>query len=163
MPYPLPRIETTLITINAPSETPSHMLGTQEVPYAVCDQRTRAMAGCHHPYVPSSQLPQLWDINHTVHCPQQRASNRGLPWQCIHFHGFITSALVEVRLTPSTMYAFHLILVDAYSQFICIYGLPNKTNNAVIAALQQYQAGHHQATIYGYLDVKIIRADAGSS
>jgi hypothetical protein len=61
------------------------------------------------------------------------------------------------------MYAFHLILVDAYSQFICIYGLPNKTNNVVIAALQQYQAGHHQATIYGYLDVKIIRADAGSS
>ncbi len=76
----------------------------------------------------------------------------------------ILHPLVPVGLTPSTTYAFYLILVDAYSRYVCIYGMLDKTTTSVINVLQQYQADHRQASgHFGYLEhIECIRADAGS-
>jgi hypothetical protein len=38
---------------------------------------------------------------------------------------------------PATTYTFYLILVDAYSRYVCIYGLADKSTTAVITTLQQ--------------------------
>jgi hypothetical protein len=65
-------------------------------------------------------------------------------------------------LTPNTSYAFYLILVDAFSRYMCLYGLPDKTSNALITAIKQYTADHKRADMYGYVDLDRIRADAGS-
>jgi hypothetical protein len=49
-----------------------------------------------------------------------------------------------VGLTPHTSYAFYLILVDAYSRYTCLYGLPDKTTDAVVVAIKQYTADHRR-------------------
>ncbi len=67
-----------------------------------------------------------------------------------------------VGLTPHTSYAFYLILVDTYSRYTCIYGLPDKTTDAVVAAIKQYTADHRRTGTYSYLNLERIRADAGS-
>lgn len=66
-------------------------------------------------------------------------------------------------LTPNATYAFYyLILVDAFSRFMCMHGLPDKSTDAVITAIKQYFADHRRADSYGYLDLARIQADAGS-
>ncbi len=67
-----------------------------------------------------------------------------------------------VGLTSHTSYAFYLILVDAYSRYTCLYGLPDKTADAVVAAIKQYTADHRRTGTYGYVNLERIRADAGS-
>jgi transposase InsO family protein len=74
----------------------------------------------------------------------------------------IQHPFVEAGLTVSTSYAFYLLIVDAYSRYAKLYGLPKKSTAAVISALQQYQADHSPAETYGYLDTTRIRTDAGS-
>jgi transposase InsO family protein len=67
-----------------------------------------------------------------------------------------------IGLTPNTSYSFYLILVDAFSRYTCFYGLPDKSTDAVITAIKQYTADHRRADMYGYLDLRRVRADAGS-
>jgi hypothetical protein len=62
----------------------------------------------------------------------------------------------------STSHRFYLLVVDAFSRYVKIYGLPKKSTSAVVAALQQYQADHSPTGTYGYLDTDRIRTDAGS-
>jgi len=65
-------------------------------------------------------------------------------------------------LTPKSTYKFYLIVVDAYSRFVCFYGLPDKSTKAVVKVLQQYQADNKPVSSFGYLDLERIRTDAGS-
>jgi hypothetical protein len=65
-------------------------------------------------------------------------------------------------LTTSTTFAFYLIIVDAYSRYCCIHGIPDKSSSAVIDALTRYQANHGQIGHYGYLNIAHISADSGS-
>ena len=65
----------------------------------------------------------------------------------------ILHPLVSTGLTPATSFAFYLILVDSHSRYACIYGIPNKSMDAVITALKQYQADHLQAQAYGFSDI----------
>jgi transposase InsO family protein len=74
----------------------------------------------------------------------------------------ILHPVVSAGLTKDSTYAFHLILVDAYSRYVCIYGLPDKTCSSVIDCLTRHQAEHGHTGNYGYLDIARIRADAGS-
>jgi hypothetical protein len=74
----------------------------------------------------------------------------------------IIHPVTRVGLTSDTTYAFYLILVDAYSRFTCLYGLPDKSTDSVISAIQRYQADHGHVGNYGYLNIERIRADAGT-
>jgi transposase InsO family protein len=67
-----------------------------------------------------------------------------------------------IGLTPNTSYTFYLILVDAFSRYACMYGLPDKSTDAVVTAIKQYSADHKRVDTYGYLNLERIRADAGS-
>jgi hypothetical protein len=46
----------------------------------------------------------------------------------------IQHPLVAAGITLSTSYAFYLLIVDAYSRYVQIYGLPKKSTSAVTAA-----------------------------
>jgi transposase InsO family protein len=74
----------------------------------------------------------------------------------------ILHPITATGLTPNTSYAFYLILVDTFSRYTCMYGLPDKSTDAVVTAIKQYIADHKRADSYGYLDLARIRADAGS-
>jgi len=74
----------------------------------------------------------------------------------------ILHPITQTGLTSKTSYAFYLIVVDAYSRFCSIHGLPDKSTTAVIQALLQYQADFKPATEYGFVDLKRIRSDSGS-
>jgi transposase InsO family protein len=74
----------------------------------------------------------------------------------------ILHPVTRVGLTADITYAFHLILVDAYSRYACIYGMSDKTTDSVVNTLQRYQADHGHVGNYGYLNIERIRADAGS-
>jgi transposase InsO family protein len=65
-------------------------------------------------------------------------------------------------LTPRTSHAFCLILVDAFSRFTVIYGVPNKSTESVINTIKEYSAAFRMTDAYGYIDIDRIRADAGS-
>jgi len=69
---------------------------------------------------------------------------------------------ITTGLTIATSYAFYLLIVDAYSRYVKLYGIPKKLTSAVVAALQEYQADHSPSGTYGYLNTERIRADAGS-
>jgi hypothetical protein len=60
------------------------------------------------------------------------------------------------------MYSFYLIIVDAYSRYVCFYGIQNKSTKAVTTALQQYQADNKPAETFGCVSLAKIRADAAS-
>jgi transposase InsO family protein len=74
----------------------------------------------------------------------------------------ILHPVVTGGLTASTTFAFYLIIVDAYSRYCCIYGIPEKSSSTVIDALTQYQADHGHIGNYGDLNIACIRADSGS-
>jgi len=65
-------------------------------------------------------------------------------------------------LTPSNTYKFYLIVVDAYSHYVRIYRLGNKSTKAVIQALKDYKLEHSSAAEYCYVNIESIRADHGS-
>ena len=65
-------------------------------------------------------------------------------------------------LTPQTTHAYCLILVEAFSRFTVIYGLPNKSTESVINTIKEYSAAFRMADAYGYIDIDRIRADTGS-
>jgi hypothetical protein len=45
-------------------------------------------------------------------------------------------------LTPSSSYTFYLIIIDAYSRNVQFYRLPDKSTEAVVQAIKQYQANN---------------------
>jgi len=69
---------------------------------------------------------------------------------------------VSVGLTRGSTFPFSLILVDAYSRYACIYGMPDKSSRCVIDTLLRYQADYGHIGNYGYLDIARIRADSGT-
>jgi transposase InsO family protein len=74
----------------------------------------------------------------------------------------IQHSILTTGLTIATSYAFYLLIVDAYSRYVKLYGLPKKSTSAVVAALQEYQADQSPTGSYGYLNTERIRADARS-
>ncbi len=74
----------------------------------------------------------------------------------------ILHPITKIGLTADTTCTFYLILVGAYSRYTCIYGMPDKTTDSVINAIQQYQADHGHVSNYGFLNIERIRADAGT-
>ncbi len=64
-------------------------------------------------------------------------------------------------LTPKTSHTHCLILVDAFSRFSVIYGLPNKSTESVVQAIKEYSAAFPMADKYGFIDIDRIKADAG--
>jgi transposase InsO family protein len=97
---------------------------------------------------------------------RSRARNKephsGATWAGEYLFLEIQHPLVQPGLTRSTSYAFYLLIVDAYSRYVKIYGIPKKSMMAMISALQLYQAEHSPRGNYGYLDTTRIRADVGS-
>jgi hypothetical protein len=69
--------------------------------------------------------------------------------------------ILAVGLTSASPFIFYLILVDAYSRYICIYGLLDKSTQAVISTMKEYQAGHKLAGAYGHVNLECICTDAG--
>jgi len=74
----------------------------------------------------------------------------------------ILHPITHTGLTTKTSYAFYLIIVDAYSRYCTIHGLPDKISSAVIQALVQYQADHKPANEYGFVNLARVRSNAGS-
>jgi transposase InsO family protein len=68
----------------------------------------------------------------------------------------------KLGLTDDSTYPFYLILVDAYSRYVCLYGMRDKTMGSVIEILTRYQADYGHSASYGYTNTERIRADAGS-
>jgi transposase InsO family protein len=68
----------------------------------------------------------------------------------------------RVGLTVDTTCAFYLILVDAHSRYVCLYGMCDKTIESVVRTIQHYQADHGHVGNYGYLDLKCVCAYAGT-
>jgi len=74
----------------------------------------------------------------------------------------ILHPVLATGLTPASTYAFYLIIVDAYSRYVLVHGIPNKSIEAVIQAIEQYQADNKPAQLYGYVNLTKIWSDAGS-
>ncbi len=53
-------------------------------------------------------------------------------------------------------------MVDAYSRFTKIYGLDDKTTESVIKTIRQYTADCGSVDEFGYIDIEMIRSDAGN-
>jgi hypothetical protein len=51
--------------------------------------------------------------------------------------------------------------VDAYSRYVWIYGIANKSSSSIIKGLKIYQAEHSPVGTYGYLDTEKVCGDAG--
>jgi hypothetical protein len=74
----------------------------------------------------------------------------------------IQQPIVSTGLTPSTTYAFYLFVVDAYSRYTRLYGIPTKSSSSVITALKRYSAECINTCAYEYINLERIRVDAGS-
>jgi len=74
----------------------------------------------------------------------------------------IQHPLVKAGLTISTSYPFYLLIMDAFSRYSKLYGLPKKSTSAVVAILKEFQADQTPSGTYGYLNTDRIRTDAGS-
>lgn len=55
-----------------------------------------------------------------------------------------------------------LILLDAFSRFSVMYGLPNKSTKCVMDTIKMYGATYKVADTYGFLYIDPIQSDAGS-
>jgi len=74
----------------------------------------------------------------------------------------IQQPIVSTGLTASTTYAFYLFVVDAYSRYTRLYGIPTKSSSSVITALKRYSAECINTCAYEYINLERIRVDAGS-
>jgi hypothetical protein len=59
-------------------------------------------------------------------------------------------------LTSYTSHAFYLVPVDAFSRYTCLYGLLDKTADAVVSTIKQYMANHRRTGTYGYLNLRPV-------
>jgi hypothetical protein len=65
-------------------------------------------------------------------------------------------------LAPKTSHTYCLLLVDAFSRFSILYGLPNTSTESVMKAIQDYCATFHMADAFGFIDIDRLCADAVS-
>jgi len=70
--------------------------------------------------------------------------------------------VVSVGLTKTSTFPFYFILVNAYSRYLSIYGLPTKSLKWVIDVLTRFQADNGHIGNYGYPEIARIRTDSGS-
>lgn len=64
----------------------------------------------------------------------------------------------SLGLTSITTFPFYLNLVDAYSHYLSIYGLPDKSTTAIIRTSTPYTADHRAISAY----ITCIQSNAGS-
>jgi hypothetical protein len=62
-------------------------------------------------------------------------------------------------LTPKSHFLALLILVDAFSRFTRIIGMPNKSSQSVIAALTTFAAEHRLIKGFAFWDIEKIKSD----
>jgi len=74
----------------------------------------------------------------------------------------ILHPVVSAGLTKTSTFPFYLLIVDVYSRYANIYGLPTKSKKWVIDALTRFQADYGHMGNYGFLDIARIHADSGS-
>ncbi len=65
-------------------------------------------------------------------------------------------------LTPKSHFPALLILVDAFSRFTRIIGMPNKSSQSVIDALTTFAAEHRLIRGFTFWDIEKIKSDAGT-
>ena len=65
-------------------------------------------------------------------------------------------------LTPATTFSCGLWLVDRYSRYCALYGLPNYSAESVITAINKFMAPSNHPVIIEPIDINRIKADAGS-
>ncbi len=66
-------------------------------------------------------------------------------------------------LTPKSHFPALLILVDAFSRFTRIIGMPNKSSQSVvIEALTTFAAEHRLIRGFTFWDIEKIKSDAGT-
>jgi len=93
---------------------------------------------------------------------RNKEAHSGATWAGEYLFLDIQHPLVQAGLTISTSYPFYVLIVDAYSRYSKLYGIPKKSTSAIVSALQQYQADHSPNGTYGFLNIERIRGDAGS-
>jgi hypothetical protein len=82
------------------------------------------------------------------------------PGQVI-YADILTPVSVE-HLTPKSNFPALLILVDAFSRFTRIIGMPSKKSPSVIAALSTSAAEHRLIRGFTFRDIEKIKSDAGT-
>ena len=65
-------------------------------------------------------------------------------------------------LTPKSHFPALLILVDAFSRFTRIIGMPNKSSQSVMEALTTFAAEHRLIRGFTFWDIEKIKSDAGT-
>ena len=65
-------------------------------------------------------------------------------------------------LTPKSNFPALLILVDAFSRFTRIIGMPSKSSQSVITALSTFAAEHRLIRGFTFWDIEKIKSDAGT-
>jgi transposase InsO family protein len=61
-----------------------------------------------------------------------------------------------------TRTGYELVLVDAFSRFTKIIGMPNKSSQSVIDALTNFAAEHRLIRGFTFWDIEKIKSDAGT-
>ncbi len=74
----------------------------------------------------------------------------------------ILPPLSAERLTPKSHFPVLLILVDAFSRFTRIIGMPSKRSLSVIAALSTFAAEHRLIRGFTFWDIEKIKSAAGT-
>ena len=64
-------------------------------------------------------------------------------------------------LTPATMFKCYLWLVDRYSRYASVYGLPDYTADSVVTSINQFIAPSNHPVLIEPVDLHKIKADAG--
>lgn len=83
-------------------------------------------------------------------------------WAGEHLFLYVQYAVCPHGLTYATTFPNYLLIVDAYSRYSKLYGIPHKSSSKVIVALKKFQVEHSFLREFGHLDTEKIRADAGS-
>jgi hypothetical protein len=65
-------------------------------------------------------------------------------------------------LTPKSHFPALLILVDAFSHFTRIIGMPNKSSQSVISALSTFAAKHRLIRGFTFGNIEKIKSDEGT-
>ena len=65
-------------------------------------------------------------------------------------------------LTSDTTFSNHILVVDAYSNITKVYGIEKITTEEVMEKLDMFQSRFGKMDQFGWWDLEIISADAGT-
>ena len=75
---------------------------------------------------------------------------------------YLSPPLSPSRLTPASTFKCYLWLVDRYSRYASVYGLPDYPADSIVTSINQFIAPSNHPVLIEPIDLHKIKADAGS-